>query len=107
MDICRKVPRHHTIQLVAGSSQAWVIDFIGRESWNRPIGFVKTSFNGKPWFVVLYGDFPLKDWASNVLSILSARQLTNAPWIRTFADLQKMVGGCTQTNNRDQFLPIL
>jgi len=106
MDVCRKNPNHHTIQLVAGGSEIWIVDFIGRKSWNQSTGYVKTSFNGKPWFVVLYGDFPLRDSANKVLDIISTQKLANAPWIRTFADLQKMAGGCTQTNDSDSSPPL-
>ncbi len=94
IDVCRKNPNHHTIQLTAGGSEASVAGFVQRGSWNEPTGYVKTYLRGKPWFRVVYGNFSSREKADAEKKHLPGNLLSNSPWIQTFAALQKLAGGC-------------
>jgi len=94
IDICRKNLNHYTIQLTAGGSERSVANFVQKGVWNEPTGYVETDLRGKPWFRVVYGDFPSRKQANAAKKNLPAKLLSNSPWIQKFAALQKLAGGC-------------
>lgn len=53
------------------------------------VDIVETTYQGKPWFVLIYGQFETKTEAQKALGELPARFKNESPWIRSFRDVRK------------------
>jgi DamX protein len=51
-----------------------------------------TDRGGKPWFVLVYGDFSDRDAALKARAALPARLRQGGPWLREFAAIHAILG---------------
>ena len=79
---------HYTLQLLGGANKAAVQKFIKDNGYLRQIGYVETSRQGQPWYVVVYGDFSSRAQASAAVSDLPTKLASAKPWIRSAADFK-------------------
>jgi len=88
-------PRHYTLQLVAGERLDTLRKFIERHGLKRNLAFYRTSRKGKPWYALVYGDYPDKQAAIDARSRLPAKLKREKPWVRDFAGIQKTLKQAT------------
>jgi type II secretory pathway predicted ATPase ExeA len=55
------------------------------------VDVVETQYEGKPWFVLIYGEFETKAEAQQAISALPKSFEKQTPWIRTFAAIRQAV----------------
>jgi len=78
---------NYVVQLVGTSSEASaqnVVKEVGGES-----RYFKKTLNGKPFYVVTYGNFSSRDAAAAAIKNLPAKIQAGKPWPRTVASVQK------------------
>lgn len=76
-------PDNYTVQLIAAYSEQGVERIKARLPATPPSAIHKTSKDGKPWFILVYGSFATKQEAQNAQSRLpSALQKDVKPWVR-------------------------
>lgn len=83
-------PSHYyTIQLLGSYDKKDAVAFINRNKLQQKATYYHTTFNNKPWFVVVYGLYPSQKEAEASLKHL-APQLDKAnPWVKSVALVQQ------------------
>ncbi|MDN3648364.1 SPOR domain-containing protein [Reinekea marina] len=78
-----------TMQLV-GVRDRSKLDSVTKEfSAPEKVDIVETTYQGKPWFVLIYGQFNSKAEAEKALTELPKRFEGESPWIRSFRDVRE------------------
>ena len=80
-------PGHYTLQLIAGPNEVAVREFIQRQQLAGKALYYRTQRNGKPWYVVIIGNYANRDAALDERKQLPPALQDNAPWPRSFSDI--------------------
>jgi len=80
-------PGHYTVQLVGASTEAAVRAHLRGYDVSGDIALIATRRDGKPWFVLFWGDFAERAAAERAVAALPAPLKRVAPWIRPYADV--------------------
>ena len=80
--------KRYTIQLLGGSREAAVKDFLKRNKLGNA-WYANTLRGGKDWFVLYHGSFASRQEAKNALAKLPAKLRKMQPWPRKLAEVQK------------------
>lgn len=84
----------YTVQIVGASSEANIQAFVRTAQLSTAAGYFETRLNGKPWYVVIAGNFSDKEAAAVFLSALPDSAKASGPWVRSFrgiqSDIQKL-----------------
>lgn len=83
--------KHYALQLVAASNEQRVRDFITRNKLSGKAHYYSGQRNGKPWYTVVYGDFPNKTAALADLGTLPAEIKKLGPWVRQYSSIQSAI----------------
>lgn len=70
-----------TIQLLGGYSEDTAVQLVKRYP-SVELLYVRSTYRGKPWFVVIHGIYPSRDLARVNVSKLPRRLRRDQPWIR-------------------------
>ena len=79
---------HFTVQLVAGSSEAAIKQYIEHHKIQHTAAYVRTSYRDSPWYSVIYGSFTSYQEAQVSLEQLPLPLVVAKPWIRHLSDVQ-------------------
>ncbi|HBF09498.1 MAG: AAA family ATPase [Pseudomonadota bacterium] len=79
---------HFTLQLLGGANKEAVQKFIRDNGHMHKMGYVETSRQGQPWYVVVYGDYASRAQASAAVGNLPSKLASAKPWIRSAADFK-------------------
>ncbi|MEM9102024.1 MAG: AAA family ATPase [Pseudomonadota bacterium] len=80
-----------TLQIAGFSKESGAQAFLKEHASLGDMGFYKKNLNGKPWFVVIYGNFADRDKANSAKANLpSALQKAN-PWTKSMASVQSEI----------------
>lgn len=82
-------PEHYTLQLVAGERLETLQKFIKRHQLKRHLAFYQSQRKNKPWYALVYGEYPSKQAAIDARSQLPKKLHRIKPWVRNFADIQQ------------------
>jgi len=63
--------------------------FIARYQLKQHLAFYQTQRNGKPWYVLLYGEYANKQDTVDARSQLPRALRKHKPWIRSFGSIQQ------------------
>lgn len=80
-------PGHYTVQLVGASTEEAVRAHLRGYDVSGNIALIATRRDGKPWFVLFWGDFADRPAAERAVVALPAPLKRVAPWIRPYADV--------------------
>jgi septal ring-binding cell division protein DamX/type II secretory pathway predicted ATPase ExeA len=87
--VMSRSPGHYTLQLIAVEN----LDSLQRYISNNGLGGEARTFRmmrkGKPWYALLWGDFPDRASAQKAATGLPAKVQKAGVWARTFASLQQ------------------
>lgn len=88
-ELAKKAASRYSIQLMAGSDAAPLMSFAKQHATGGQAYVYQTTHNGKPWFVLVQGDYATSAQAHAAIQAMSG-QLTQAkPWPKSFAQIQK------------------
>ena len=91
-DWLRQQPgKNYTLQIVSVTSEAKMLDFLGRYNWSRPIAYAKVLINGQQRYNALYGSYASIAAAKQAISELPVGLRTNQPWPRRFEQINRLV----------------
>lgn len=83
----------YVIQLLAGSRKESIHSFTAQHKLQEHAVICKTTRNGQPLYVLLYGNFANYSGAKKALNKLPRAVQNNSPWIRKFSSLNAT--GCS------------
>lgn len=78
----------YTLQLLGTQIENNAIKFIGGLSSKKNVRYFETVYKGKPWFVVIYGEYKDRDSAIASIPKLAAELQARKPWARSIASVQ-------------------
>ena len=85
---------NYTVQIVGSSSESSIQAFVPAAQLSSAAGYFETRLNGKPWYVVIAGNFSNKEAAAAFLLALPDSAKTSGPWVRSIrgiqSDIQKL-----------------
>lgn len=76
----------YTIQMAAGHNESTAIDFIHQHA-SVSLVYTRSSYKGKPWYVVVHGTYRDSQEAHKALDQLSKAIRKQGPWVRRTAGL--------------------
>jgi septal ring-binding cell division protein DamX len=82
-----------TFQLISLSSEASMIDYIKRNKLASQAYYFERVVNGKKRYTLIYGSYASKQQAEKQLKTLPATIRQGKPWIRSYADIKKLMTG--------------
>ncbi len=78
----------YTLQLLGSHIESNAIRFIDGLQSKTNVRYFETLYQGKPWFVVIYGQFDNRDAAIASIPKLSKELQDRKPWARSIASVQ-------------------
>ena len=85
--ILSRSPKHYTIQLIGSFDMSVIKEFIDTNSVTNP-KVIHIRSQGKPWYMLLYGDYSTNIEAQQALGALPSTMKVEGPWIRQYANVQ-------------------
>lgn len=86
--LMEKPPQHFTLQMMGSLDEASVRSFIQAQSRPADFSYFEGRYQGRPWYVVVYGDYANRDAALAAIQNLPASLRNQRPWARTFQSVQ-------------------
>ena len=79
---------HYTIQLLGVFQPRYVQELANASGLELPMAHYQKTHDGKPWHILLYGDFSTAESARAALEALPAALREAGPWIRRLSAVQ-------------------
>lgn len=83
-----KPPQHFTLQMMGSLDENSVRSFIQSQSRPADFSYFEGRYQGRPWYVVVYGDYANRDAALTAIQNLPEPLRNQRPWARTFQSVQ-------------------
>lgn len=83
-----RAPAHYTLQLLGARDRAAIDKFIVRHELSGKYAVFARDLDGKPWYSLVYGDYPDREAALRGRARLPAGLRAARIWPRTFASVQ-------------------
>ncbi|MEX0617475.1 MAG: AAA family ATPase [Pseudohongiellaceae bacterium] len=81
-------PEHFALQILGTFSESGVRDFVSARTGAAEYSWFETRYQSRPWFVVVYGDFPTREAAVSAAAGLPLEVRELQPWARPLAGIQ-------------------
>jgi len=85
----QKPANHYTLQLAGLSERSHLHRFLRQYQLQDSAWTYQTERGGVPWYVVIYGDYPDLNSASQAIQLLSDDLQAQSPWIKSFKQVQR------------------
>lgn len=82
---------HYTLQLVGANSSKHIQAFIKMHGLQGKASYYQTYNNGKPWYVIVYGNYKTKAQAQAALKKLPTAVQAQHPWPRDYATVHAAI----------------
>ena len=88
-ELKQKPLRGYTIQLSAGSEVAALVRYAKQKSLSWRYWIYQTEYNGKPWYVLILGEYGSAKQAKAAINAMPAALRQSQPWPKSFGQVQK------------------
>lgn len=88
-EIRTKTARHYTLQLSAGADKGALQAYARQLTLSEQSWIYQTEYKGKPWFVLIQGDYASAALAKAAIASLPALAKKGPPWPKSFGQVQK------------------
>lgn len=90
--LLKQNPQHYTLQIMGGRNETKIKAFIEQQGELASLmHYFPTVHQGKPWYVVIYGDFLNQSEAQQAARALKGDLTQARPWVRQFAHIQRQL----------------
>jgi DamX protein len=87
-----KLPKHNfTVQIIGLHEPEKVKAYIAQNHLGAQAKFFRTRIQGKPWYVLVYGNYNNQVAATKAIKQLPKNVREQKPWIRTVASVQEVI----------------
>lgn len=83
-------PNRYTIQLIAATDAAPLRNYLREHGLTHRAALLSVNRNGRPWHVVVLGDYPDRSSARAALERLPQVLRSDGAWVRDFGELQRL-----------------
>jgi septal ring-binding cell division protein DamX/type II secretory pathway predicted ATPase ExeA len=83
--------KNYTLQLIASSQESKVKDFIKQNHLEAKARYFSSTYRGKPWYIVVYGNYSSKEAAVQALKSLPQQVKLAQPWPREMSSVQRTI----------------
>jgi DamX protein len=90
-EILQVKPHHYAIQILAMHDKKKLLAFINSSQLNGKARYYCGTFQGKPWYVLIYGDYKTIEDAHKAILTLPEDIKKQKPWVRSYALLQDAI----------------
>lgn len=87
--ISTKSARHYTLQLSAGADKGALLAYARQLTLPEQSWIYQTQYKGKPWYVLIQGDYESSAKAKAAIASLPASAKKGPPWPKSFGQVQK------------------
>lgn len=91
--IREQAPDHYTLQLVTASNEASVASLIDRPEFGPDRAYFSRALADRTGYTAILGVYRSREEAQQALASLPADLQKTRPWVRSFADVQALLGG--------------
>lgn len=84
-----KSSRHYTLQLSAGADKGALQAYARQLTLPEQSWLYQTEYKGKPWYVLIQGDYESSSKAKAAIASLPAAAKKGPPWPKSFGQVQK------------------
>lgn len=84
-------PTHYGLQLAASVDKNKIIDIMRNSKIEQASVFYKTNYKGKPWFVLVYGNYTSYANAQKAMANLPNELSNFKPWVHKYEDIQRQI----------------
>lgn len=84
-------PNSYTMQLMASAKLSDIKAFIVQNNLGSMAHYYETQLEGKPWYMLTYGDYPTASQAQLAVQQLPVALQDHHPWVKSLAVVQKEV----------------
>ncbi len=81
-------PSGYTLQMLGARNEDSVMEFVGGQADPDAFYYFSTIYKGKPWYVVVYGEYPDRDAAVAGIARLPKVLQQRRPWARSVSGVQ-------------------
>lgn len=82
-------PNHYVLQLMGANEETTIKRFLAQYPSLKKVSYYRTVRQGKPWYVVVQGDYPDHAAAKNAIAGLPAAIRNQTPWVRQVKLIQQ------------------
>jgi len=90
-DLLARSPEQYALQLLGSRSEPNVQSFIDQHQDRDMLTYFETRHEGRPWFVVVYGNYPDGAAAKSAIASLPSSLREHSPWPRSVGDIQASI----------------
>jgi DamX protein len=83
--------KNYTLQLLGASNEQKVREFIRDNNLSNKARYFRSSYQGKPWFIVIYGNYTNRASANAALASLPVNLKKLQPWPREYVTIQRAI----------------
>ncbi len=76
-------PKGYTLQMLGARKELRDIQFIKAQQNKQDFYYFSTLYKGKPWYVIVYGNYPSRDTAILAAASLPPKLRQKKPWARS------------------------
>jgi len=89
--ILKAQPNHYTIQILAMHNKKKLTPFVERTHIKDKVKCCRGEFKGKPWYMLIYGEYTTREEAQQAIAELPAEIQKEKPWVRKIASVQEAI----------------
>lgn len=90
-NILESPSKNYTLQLIGSSDEKKIKDFIAVNKLSSKANYFKSIYQGKPWYIVIYGNYPTRSAANTALQSLPNSLKKLQPWPREYRSIQRTI----------------
>lgn len=89
--LASRLPNHYTLQLMGMRDKSALLSFVAEHHLENKVAYWHTTYQGKDWHVLLFGDFVDREAAVAERTRLVRTLRGVKPWPRPFAGIQELL----------------
>ncbi len=95
--ITKQDPKHFTLQLLSSQHKNSLLAFAKQHGLQGDLAWFARLHHKRPWYALIQGRYPHRAQAERAAKMMIKNIPTIKPWIRPFADIQKIINQETVT----------
>lgn len=83
--------KNYALQILGSSNEQRIKEFIKENNMTAKAQYFKGTYQGKAWYILLYGNYTTREAATKAIDTLPANIKKLQPWPREYAQVQRAI----------------